>query len=37
MSDGSGIGEKVAEMGALSAAPTTRSLLTQQREDGQQI
>ena len=36
-SEGSGrlsIGDKVAEMGALSAAPTTRSLLTTQRMEG---
>lgn len=37
MSDGSGIGEKVAEIGALSAAPTTRSLLTTQREEGMEV
>jgi len=37
MSEGS-IGDKVAEMGALSAAPTTRSLLTAQREgEGEQV
>jgi Na+-exporting ATPase len=35
MSEGS-IGDKVAEMGALGAAPTTRSLLTPQRE-GEQV
>ena len=36
MSDVS-VGEKVTDMGRLSAAPTTRSLLSQQREEGLQV
>jgi P-type Na+/K+ transporter len=37
VSDNSGISGKVAEMGVLGAAPTTRSLLTTQREGESQV
>jgi Na+-exporting ATPase len=37
VSDNSGISGKVAEMGVLGAAPTTRSLLTTQRDEASQV